>query len=161
MAVCTEQCPLLAKPVAANGGVRALREGVRAPHVGDIHARGHQRIYHLSSRVRPCCRQVGESFCDVGDILFYIFTPSHMWSLPLLWSGWSMWYGSCIVLQFMGECLFLFISRTLEVSQLCICFMPLKTTSILWCPSIKQTLVSVWSSGFNWHSLDSFGIFKC
>ena len=54
VAVCTKQCSLSPESMAENGSIRAVREGDRTTHVGDVHARGDSGLHHITARICPC-----------------------------------------------------------------------------------------------------------
>ncbi len=69
VAVCTEQCSLLTEPVAEDGGVGPLREGVRAAHARDVHSRGDQGLHHVQTRL-------GRSRAQVFPLVSWVRFPA-------------------------------------------------------------------------------------
>lgn len=61
LGVCPQQCSLPAESVAASGRVCPVRQGHRASPAGDLHARGHQGLHHLTAGVGPRHPQVRAS----------------------------------------------------------------------------------------------------
>ena len=61
VAVCPQQCPLLAGLVAAYGGLSTLCQGHGATFAGDVHTRGHQGLRLIAAGVRPLRHQVCEN----------------------------------------------------------------------------------------------------
>ena len=55
VAVRPKQRALPPQSVAANGGLRALRESLGASPVGNLHSGGDQGIHNLEAGVRSCC----------------------------------------------------------------------------------------------------------
>lgn len=58
LGVCPQQCSLPAESVAASGSVCPVRQSHRTSSAGDLHARGHQGLHHLTAGVGPRHPQV-------------------------------------------------------------------------------------------------------
>ena len=72
VAFCPEQCALPTEPVAEDGGLHAVRQGLGAPPTGDLHTRGHESVYHVTAGVCGYSYKVSHRHFQIANFSQYL-----------------------------------------------------------------------------------------